>query len=152
MNIYSMVDFHIRMHQLYGMTTPIQQVLTANRLRGGDVVYWQGGSWVGGLEASQVFSTKAEAETALTAARQFVADNVVVNPYLFDVRVEADGIYPVKEREIIRAAGPSVHCDIGKQAEGLTPESVRHAAAARDQAGDADARARAKVRDDDVSI
>ncbi|MEI9932865.1 MAG: DUF2849 domain-containing protein [Rhizomicrobium sp.] len=29
----------------------------------------------------------------------------MVNPYLFDVRVDAAGIQPVKEREIIRAAG-----------------------------------------------
>ena len=37
---------------------------------------------------------------------------MVVATYLFDVR--ADGT-PVKEREIIRAAGPSVRRDLGKQ-------------------------------------
>ncbi len=43
-------------------------------------------------------------------------DVVVVNPYLFDVRADADGVHPVKEREIVRAAGPSVRRDLGKQA------------------------------------
>jgi hypothetical protein len=38
---------------------------------------------------------------------------------LFDVRIDAKGIHPVKEREIIRAAGPTVRDDLGKQASGL---------------------------------
>jgi hypothetical protein len=42
-----------------------------------------------------------------------VARNVVVSPYLFEVK---DG-RPVTEREIIRAAGPSVRQDVGKQAD-----------------------------------
>ena len=36
-------------------------------------------------------------------------------PYLFDVRVKNGAIEPVKERERIRAAGPTVHPDLGKQ-------------------------------------
>jgi hypothetical protein len=96
------------------MATP--QMLTANRLAGGDVVYWRAGGWVEAFADGDVFSAEAEAEAALAAARKFVADNVVVNPYLFDVRAEADGVLPVKEREIIRAAGPTVRTDLGKQA------------------------------------
>jgi hypothetical protein len=46
-----------------------------------------------------------------------VTGNAVVNPYLFDVKVEGTTIYPVKEREIVRAAGPSVRTDTGKQAD-----------------------------------
>ena len=42
----------------------------------------------------------------------------MVNPYLFDVRIEDGMAVPVKEREMIRAAGPSVRGDLGKQAEG----------------------------------
>jgi hypothetical protein len=96
------------------MATP--QMLTANRLADGDVVYWRAGGWVEAFADGDVFSAEAEAEAALAAARKFVADNVVVNPYLFDVRAEADGVLPVKEREIIRAAGPTVRTDLGKQA------------------------------------
>jgi len=109
------------------------QVLTANRLIDGDVVYWRSGQWVEALGAAQVLAAEAEGETALAEARAFVANNTVVNPYLFDVRQTADGIVPVKEREIIRAMGPSVHADLGKRAEGLTPASILKAAAVRDR-------------------
>ena len=40
----------------------------------------------------------------------------MVNPYLFEVREENGKVRPVKEREIIRALGPSVRTDTGKQA------------------------------------
>jgi hypothetical protein len=92
------------------------QMLTANRLRDGDVVYWRAGGWVEAFDDGEVFSAEAEAEAALEAARKFVAGNVVVNPYLFDVRAKADGVQPVTEREVIRALGPSVRTDLGKQA------------------------------------
>ncbi|MDE2112205.1 MAG: DUF2849 domain-containing protein [Alphaproteobacteria bacterium] len=128
------------------MAETTRQMLTANRLRDGDVVYWRGGGWVETFGEGDVFAGKAEAEAALEAARKFVADNVVVNPYLFEV--QADGT-PVKEREIIRAAGPTVRHDLGKQARGLTPEQVLRAAAARDAVAVED---HSKERDDNVSI
>jgi hypothetical protein len=124
------------------------QVLTANRLVDGTVVYWRAGQWVEGLSQADVFDNEAAGNAALAEAQSFVADNVVVATYLFDVRVDG-GIAPVKEREIIRAAGPSIHADLGKQAEGLTPDSVRRAAAARDVRVKASP---ARERDNDVSI
>jgi len=39
-----------------------------------------------------------------------------VGPYLFDVRVENSTAVPAKVREALRAAGPSVRPDLGKQA------------------------------------
>ena len=91
------------------------QILTANRLRSGEVVYWARGAWVAGLDDAEVFADKAAAEEALKAAGEAVRNRVVVNPYLFDVRREAGVLKPVKEREVIRAAGPSVRLDLGKQ-------------------------------------
>jgi hypothetical protein len=91
------------------------QILTANRLRDGEVVYWAGGRWVSELAEAEVFADKAAAEEALKAAGEAVRGRVVVNPYLFDVRREAGVLRPVKEREVIRAAGPSVRRDLGKQ-------------------------------------
>jgi hypothetical protein len=88
-------------------------MLTANRLRDGAVLYWRGGAWAEALGGGDVFADQEAADAALAAAQAFVADNTVVNPYLFDV--QADGS-PVKEREIIRARGPSVRDDLGKQA------------------------------------
>ena len=95
------------------------QMLTANRLVDGDVLYWKAGQWVLSLKDADVFADAKDADAALAAAQKFVTDNVVVNPYLFDVKTDAKGIHPVKEREIIRAAGPTVRDDLGKQALGL---------------------------------
>lgn len=88
------------------------QMLTANRLIDGTVLYWKDAGWVETLAAADVFADAATADAALAAAKAFVTGNQVVNPYLFEVR---DG-KPVKQREIIRARGPSVRPDVGKQA------------------------------------
>ena len=91
------------------------QVLTANRLVTGEVVYWTRGIWVGSLTAAEVFADGQAADAALDRARISVADRTVVNPYLFRVRAEDGHIHPLEEREIIRAAGPTVRLDLGKQ-------------------------------------
>jgi Protein of unknown function (DUF2849) len=91
-------------------------MLTANCLRQGDVLYWKAGGWVRNLADGEVFAEPAAAAAALDAAQKFVAQNRVVSPYLFEVREPSGKIRPVKEREIVRAAGPSVRTDLGKQA------------------------------------
>ncbi|MEI9989945.1 MAG: DUF2849 domain-containing protein [Rhizomicrobium sp.] len=91
------------------------QMLTANRLVDGDVLYWKGGDWVLTLAAGDVFADPRDAEAALAAAQKYVTGNVVVAPYLFDVKLVGGVVRPVKEREIIRAAGPTVRLDLGKQ-------------------------------------
>jgi hypothetical protein len=92
------------------------QLLTANRLSDGEIVWWAQGGWVEMLAEGQVFAGADEAEAALQAAKAFVEKNIVVNPYLFEVTVKDGIIHPVKEREIIRAAGPTVQRHLGKQA------------------------------------
>src|ERR1700749_1817607 len=92
------------------------QMLTANRLKDGDVLNGKNGNWVLALAEGDVFADPKAADAALAAAQQYVTGNVVVAPYLFDVRVDAKGIHPVKGREVIRAAGPTVRDDLGKQA------------------------------------
>jgi hypothetical protein len=116
-------------------------MLTANRLKDGDVLYWKAGGWVEALKDGETFTEAASADAALAAAQNFVAGNSVVNPYLFDVRVDTAGIHPVKEREIIRAAGPSVRDDLGKQARDPSLKPAK-----------AEPRRSVPVRDDDVSI
>src|SRR4051812_43357083 len=92
------------------------QMLTAARLRDGEVIYWKSGDWVPMLADGEVFNDIAAAEAALAASQVFVTSNQVIEPYLFEVRVNGASIVPVKEREIIRAAGPTVHKHTGKQA------------------------------------
>ncbi len=92
------------------------QMLTANCLRQGDVLYWKSGGWVAEFTQGDVFADPAAAAAALEAAQKSVTENRVVSPYLFEVREQSGKIRPVKEREIVRAAGPSVRTDLGKQA------------------------------------
>jgi len=87
------------------------QKLTANRLIDGVVLYWRGGDWTESFAEGEVLATKEAADTALAAAQDFIARNLVVGVYLFDLTADQ----PKKEREIIRAAGPSVRKDLGKQ-------------------------------------
>jgi hypothetical protein len=98
------------------MAAPAHHMLTANRLLDGDVVYWRAGSWVEAFADGEVFASEPDSAAALNAAKAFVAGNVVVNPYLFEVRDDNGVTVPVKEREIVRAAGPTVRRDLGKQA------------------------------------
>jgi hypothetical protein len=91
-------------------------MLTANRLRDGDVLYRKGDGWVLMLADGDVYPDPAGADAALAAANAELVRNEVIAPYLFEVREEGGRIRPVKEREIIRAAGPTVHPLTGKQA------------------------------------
>jgi hypothetical protein len=95
------------------MAIPHPQMLTSNRLRDGDILYWKDGDWVLFLKEGEIFTDPEAAQAALAAAQKDIDANKIVAPYLFDVT--ADG-RPVKEREIIRAAGPTVQPHLGKQA------------------------------------
>jgi hypothetical protein len=92
------------------------QMLTANRLRDGEVLYRKGAGWVEQLADGEVYPDSAAADTALAVAQSEFTRNEFVAPYLFEVRDQNGRIVPVKEREIIRAAGPTVHPHTGKQA------------------------------------
>jgi len=98
------------------MSAPVFKMLTANRLRDGDVLYRKGDGWVLSLAEADVYAETAAAEAALAQAQAELPQNIIVAPYLFDVRRENGVLHPVKEREIIRAAGPTVRADLGKQA------------------------------------
>ncbi|NOT39950.1 MAG: DUF2849 domain-containing protein [Alphaproteobacteria bacterium] len=87
------------------------QVLTANRLSDGEVVYLApDGTWVEGIDAAQVVN---DADAALATGQQAERDRKIVHAYLFDI---TPNHRPMKMREIIRAAGPTVRTDLGKQA------------------------------------
>jgi hypothetical protein len=90
------------------------QKLTANRLIDGTVLYWRAGEWTETFAEGEVLASDDAAKAALAAAQDFVARNLVVGTYLLELKGEA----PLKEREIIRAFGPSIRPDLGKQAGG----------------------------------
>ena len=94
------------------------QILTANTLGQGEVVYFNAEhGWVLGIEQAEILADE-NAKSALEAASEWVRRREIVNPYLFAVRVEGGQVTPVKAREVIRAAGPTVRRDLGKQAGG----------------------------------
>lgn len=90
------------------------QVLTANRLDSGEVVFWSGDDWVAGFADAHRFSDPAAAEAALTEAK--AQPDLLIDPYVIDLL--DDGSAPVSFRERLRALGPSDRTDLGKQAEG----------------------------------
>jgi hypothetical protein len=93
------------------------QLVTANRLHDGEVVYLAPGeSWAEDLESGLRLVDKGQAEAALAAAARFVTERVVVNPYLIEVTAHGKVLKPARMREVIRAAGPTVRRDLGKQA------------------------------------
>jgi hypothetical protein len=71
------------------------QMLTANRLRDGDVLYRKGDGWVLMLEDGEVYTDQASADAALAAATAELTNNTFVAPYLFEVRVTGGKIKPV---------------------------------------------------------
>jgi hypothetical protein len=92
-------------------------MLTANRLSDGAVVYWTSdGGWSDRLEAGYVLISADQSAAAEAAGARAQADLLVVGAYVMDVRTNGAVPEPVKMREIIRAAGPSVRLDLGKQA------------------------------------
>ncbi len=96
----------------------IRQVLTANRLRDGLVVFLsEYGTWSPWLHDAQVARSKDEASKLDARGGQDMKINLVVGAYLIDV-LEVDGSLKAAHiREHLRTLGPSVRLDLGKQAE-----------------------------------
>jgi hypothetical protein len=91
-------------------------VVTANRLGDGAVVYLAPeGRWTECINCALVAQTD-QSEPLMAMAERAVADRLVVAPYTIDVDESADGPRPRHVKEVIRAQGPTVRRDLGKQA------------------------------------
>jgi Protein of unknown function (DUF2849) len=95
------------------------QVMTANRLRDGDVVFLtRDGKWALEID-NAVLAQEPQAAAALEArAKADEKATVVTGAYLFDAERINGKIRASHIRERIRAQGPTVRIDLGKQAEG----------------------------------
>jgi len=94
------------------------QILTANTLGRGEAVYFSTkDGWVPDITRAEILADE-DAKPALEAAGEWVRRREIVNPYIFAVRIDGEQVTPVKTREVIRAAGPTVRRDLGKQAGG----------------------------------
>jgi hypothetical protein len=96
---------------------PPVKALTGNLLVEGDVVFWGKGGWREQFAEADLMTDPAAADAVLEAAK--AAPTLIIDPYLIDVRIEEDGSpVPISFRERVRALGPTIHPDMGKQAEG----------------------------------
>jgi hypothetical protein len=110
---------------------PLIEIITANRLRDGAVVYWKQGGWTVTLADADQFADRQACTAALALAKEQVAAGEVVNPYRFEARQDNTIAIPVKERELIRASGPSIHPELGKKADPATAPRFHIAAPAK---------------------
>ena len=92
------------------------KIVTANRLREGDVVYLSAeGGWSEWISDSAVAQSPEEESQLIEIAERAVGDQLVVGPYPMQVARDDGRIRPLGQREIIRAKGPTIHPDFGKQ-------------------------------------
>ena len=83
------------------------KILTANDLRTGAVVWWDGTDWSLHVnDAADVADHGAE-----IAARELAAQHVV-DAQVIDGEVTADGVRPAHIKDRIRALGPTVRPDL----------------------------------------
>jgi hypothetical protein len=89
------------------------QVLTANRLGDGAVVFLNfDGDWVATL-AGVVIARSPDEARGLAARGHFDAGrNLVVDPYLVEMRELAGALVPLRQRERVRLDGPSILDDV----------------------------------------
>ncbi len=97
------------------------RIVTANRLDDGLVVYLNGASggtgWSERIDDAGVAGDDVAAGRLLARAEGPDQAIRVVGPYLIEVTRGAAVPWPVSHREAIRALGPTVRPDLGKQAE-----------------------------------
>lgn len=88
--------------------TPDAQVVTANRLRDGAVVFLTpSGEWSTKVDESEIARDAAVAARLQAIGDKAMTDRIVVGPYLIEVALRGQLIQPVVYRERIRAFGPS---------------------------------------------
>jgi hypothetical protein len=85
------------------------QLLTANRLNDGAVVYLdRDGTWSTRFDEAWVVDTEVDAGAFEDIGRRGERARIVVGSYLMDVVADADAFLPIRMRERIRAEGPTV--------------------------------------------
>jgi len=93
-----------------------QQVISANRLSDGLVVYLASDdSWSEWISRGEIATDEAAADGLLARAKLAEENRIVLDPYLVEVAEDDGEFLPTKYREFIRATGPSVRPDLSKQ-------------------------------------
>lgn len=94
-----------------------RQVISANRLNDGLVVYLTGsGDWSERIDDARIVEGDEDNAAAMAVASEAAARQIVVDPYAIDIEESGGERRPTRFREYIRAKGPTVRPDLGKQA------------------------------------
>jgi hypothetical protein len=93
------------------------KILTANRLTDGIAVWYADGGWAETVARADLAHDKASENRLEAIGARAFCDNEVVDVDLIDANVINGVVEPVRLREKIRAAGPTIRGDLGKQAE-----------------------------------
>jgi Protein of unknown function (DUF2849) len=97
---------------------PLPVILLANDLLDGDVVFFARGGWTRNPALAEVARDDNAAARLEQAAAAALAANTVVDAYLVDVTLDAEGrATPNHFRERFKTLGPSIRLDLDKQAE-----------------------------------
>lgn len=93
------------------------KLLAANRLSDG-IAVWLGpdGTWVEAIDDADIVHDATGEEQLSTVGKAALAANMIVDPELIEIDLVDGKIRPRRLRERIRAAGPTIHPDLGKQA------------------------------------
>lgn len=96
---------------------PLPTILIANDLREGHVVFRTAVGWTRDPARARVASDQDAADVLATEAVQAIARQEVIDAYLIDVDVKNGVPVPRHFRERFKTLGPSIHPELGKQAE-----------------------------------
>ena len=93
-------------------------ILMASHLLEGDTVFKTDAGWTRDPSAAKI-AHDAETAAAMEAeGKAAAATNLVIDPYLVPVDLTDSGLPVAKHfRDVMRQKGPSIHPDMGKQAE-----------------------------------
>jgi Protein of unknown function (DUF2849) len=111
----------------------MSDVITANRLTDGVVVFQTiDARWTEDFNRAAVLPDPQATAVALKRAKEDEVANLVVDAYAVAVEDRNGHFVPKALREAIRAAGPTIRRDLGKQALGQAPHSSPKAATETD--------------------
>ncbi|MDY8108653.1 DUF2849 domain-containing protein [Fulvimarina sp. 2208YS6-2-32] len=93
-------------------------IVMASDLLEGDTVFLTGKGWTRDSKHARIAHDQETADRMEAEGKASAAANAVIDPYLVPVEI-SDGGHPVARhfRDVMRQKGPSIHPDMGKQAE-----------------------------------
>ena len=83
------------------------EIVTANSLAGGRVVFQTAFGWTLHVDEAEILDGKEAVEAALQRANKDAEQNRVVDVYAIAVKREGGNLVPLRLRERIRAEGPT---------------------------------------------